>query len=291
MDPNGNVVVRYEYNAWGKLLNITGSLAGTVGVKNPFRYRGYYYDTETGLYYLKSRFYDPGIGRFISADGYISTGQGVLGTNMFAYCLNNPVNRIDESGSLSISILAKGASLVATGLVAIGVAAAVVTCGVATPVMLGVAVITMGAGALTTINGASDIGESISGHNVVRDTVFKGNAKAYNAYSAITTTVSAVGSIACGGWLAANKPRISAYNNIQDYNYTNTISDAEHMKRVYNNSVLLQKQIIKYGKMTKDSEGFGYIFTASGAVNKTIKMWRLGVNVAKRLVWHFGHGF
>ena len=61
--------------------------------------------------------------------------------------------------------------------------------------------------------------------------------------------------------------------------------------RVYNNSVLLQKQIIKYGKMTKDREGFGYIFTASGAVNKTIKMWRLGVNVAKRLVWHFGHGF
>ena len=68
-DPNGNVVVRYEYNAWGKLLNITGSLAATVGVKNPFRYRGYYYDTETGLYYLKSRYYNPEIGRFISADG------------------------------------------------------------------------------------------------------------------------------------------------------------------------------------------------------------------------------
>ena len=68
-DPNGNVVVRYEYNAWGKLLSITGSLAATVGVKNPFRYRGYYYDTETGLYYLKSRYYNPEIGRFISADG------------------------------------------------------------------------------------------------------------------------------------------------------------------------------------------------------------------------------
>ena len=64
-DPSGNVVVRYEYNAWGKLLNITGSLAGTVGVKNPFRYRGYYYDTETGLYYLKSRYYDPGVGETI----------------------------------------------------------------------------------------------------------------------------------------------------------------------------------------------------------------------------------
>lgn len=220
------------------------------------------------------------IGRFINADdtAVLSVDQGsLLQYNLSVYCLNNPVNRIDERGYLSISILAKGARLVVTGLTAIGVATA--------------AAITMGAGALTTINGASDIGEAISGHNVVRDTVFKGNAKAYNTYSAITTTVSAVGSIACGGWLAANKPRISAYNNIQDYDYTNTISDANHMNRPYNNSVLMQKQIIKYGKMTKDSGGFGYIFTAPGAVNNTTKMWRLGVNVVKRLVWHFGHGF
>ena len=53
---------------------------------------------ETGFYYLKSRYYDPEVGRFINADGYVSTGQGVLGTNMFAYCSNNPVNRIDHTG-------------------------------------------------------------------------------------------------------------------------------------------------------------------------------------------------
>lgn len=254
----------------------------------------YIIPADLGLYYLNNRYYDPVIGRFINADDVdtlTAENQNFMQYNLYAYCLNNHVNRIDESGYLSISILAKGASFVATGLAAIGVAAAVVTCGVATPVMLGVAAITMGAGALTTINGASDIGEAISGHNVVRDTVFKGNAKAYNTYSAITTTVSAVGSIACGGWLTANKPRISAYNNIQVYNYTNTISDANHMNRPYNNSVLMQKQIIKYGKMKKDSGGFGYIFTASGAVNGKTNMWRLGINVAKRLVWHFGHGF
>ena len=77
------------------------------------------------------------------------------------------MNRIDESGYLSISILAKGASFVATGLAAIGVAAAVVTCGVATPVMLGVAAITMGAGALTTINGAVKI--RFAGYNNCRN--------------------------------------------------------------------------------------------------------------------------
>ncbi len=71
---------------------------------NPIRYRGYYYDNETGFYYLQSRYYDPVISRFINADSYGSTGQGFLGTNMFAYCLNNPVNFIDQYGQTAIAI-------------------------------------------------------------------------------------------------------------------------------------------------------------------------------------------
>ena len=67
----GDIVVKYEYDAWGALLSTTGSLAGTVGVKNPLRYRGYYYDTESGLYYLNSRYYDPVVGRFVNADGLL----------------------------------------------------------------------------------------------------------------------------------------------------------------------------------------------------------------------------
>ena len=63
---------------------------------------GYYYDSETGMYYLNSRYYHPQIGRFINADGYVQTGQGMLDKNMFAYCLNNPVNRIDINGNFSI---------------------------------------------------------------------------------------------------------------------------------------------------------------------------------------------
>ena len=97
-DRRGNSLVHYTYDAWGKLISITGEKASTLGVINPLRYRGYYYDSETGLYYLQSRYYDPEVGRFISADGYVSTGQGVLGSNMFAYCGNNPVSRMDSEG-------------------------------------------------------------------------------------------------------------------------------------------------------------------------------------------------
>ena len=77
----------------------------TLGNLNPLRYRGYVYDTETGLYYLQSRYYDPEIGRFINADEYVSTGLGVLGTNMFTYCLNNPSSMSDTAGNLPFFIV------------------------------------------------------------------------------------------------------------------------------------------------------------------------------------------
>ena len=94
----GQLVVSYTYDAWGNLLSTTGTMAATLGAINPLRYRGYVYDTETGLYYLQSRYYNPELGRFINADIYLSTGQGILGYNMFAYCGNNPVNRVDYTG-------------------------------------------------------------------------------------------------------------------------------------------------------------------------------------------------
>ena len=74
-DSTGTVVVRYTYDAWGKLISITGQLANTVGVKNPLRYRGYYYDTEIGLYYLQSRYYDPETCHFINRDSYFIAGN------------------------------------------------------------------------------------------------------------------------------------------------------------------------------------------------------------------------
>ena len=98
LDRTGYPVVQYTYNAWGELLSATGPMLSSLGALNPLLYRGYVYDRETGLYYLQSRYYNPEIGRFISADNYPSTGQGLTGNNMFAYCGNNPVSREDESG-------------------------------------------------------------------------------------------------------------------------------------------------------------------------------------------------
>ncbi|MBQ6825745.1 MAG: RHS repeat-associated core domain-containing protein, partial [Clostridia bacterium] len=98
LDSTGTQVVEYNYNVWGELISITGTLADTIGQKNPLRYRGYYFDAETGFYYLQSRYYDPVVQRFINADGLLSTGQGILGYNMFAYCGNNAVNNVDYTG-------------------------------------------------------------------------------------------------------------------------------------------------------------------------------------------------
>ncbi len=101
IDSSGSTVVEYCYDSWGKLLSISGSLASTLGKNNPFRYRGYVYDEETGFYYLQSRYYNPEVGRFISADVLLSTGQGVIGHNAYAYCLNNPVNMSDGCGCMA----------------------------------------------------------------------------------------------------------------------------------------------------------------------------------------------
>ena len=104
-DQNGNYAARYSYDSWGMPTGVSDGSgnavtdANHIANLNPFRYRGYYYDTETGLYYLQSRYYDPVVGRFVNADGLISTGRGFIGTNMFAYCLNNPANLVDPYGN------------------------------------------------------------------------------------------------------------------------------------------------------------------------------------------------
>ena len=104
-----SVVASYTYDPWGKIISSSGTLADI----NPLRYRGYYYDSETGFYYLQSRYYDPEIGRFINADSYASTdATGLLSTNMFAYCENDPVNKSDPSGeAFSLITIAVGATV------------------------------------------------------------------------------------------------------------------------------------------------------------------------------------
>ena len=95
---SGNVVVEYTYDAWGKVLTTTGTLASTLGQYNPFRYRSYYYDTETGFYYLQSRYYDPVVGRFLNADHaeLIGANGDAQGYNLFALRDTKETKRIPD---------------------------------------------------------------------------------------------------------------------------------------------------------------------------------------------------
>ena len=134
VDSTGAKVVAYTYGPWGEAWDVSGTLASTLGAMNPLRYRGYVYDTETGFYYVSSRYYDPEIGRFINADAAIGQIGNVQGTNMFAYCFNNPVNMSDPTGNwpkLSTIFTVVAVAAVAVAAVAVTVA----TCGAAAPAL------------------------------------------------------------------------------------------------------------------------------------------------------------
>ena len=149
IDNSGAMVVEYAYDAWGKVLSVTGTLANTIGALNPFRYRDYYYDTETGFYYCISRYYDPEICRWINADGQISgVSEDVLGYNQFTYCFNNPVNLQDEDGNwpkwakklaVAVAIVAVVA-VVAVATAGTGTAIACIAAGAAKGAAVGLAV-------------------------------------------------------------------------------------------------------------------------------------------------------
>jgi RHS repeat-associated core domain len=105
VDKTGTPVASYVYDTWGKLVSIKDgngndvtNVTTSVGYKNPYRYRGYRYDTETGLYYCNSRYYNPEWGRFINADSLAGKTGKLLSHNLFAYCNNNPVNKADSNG-------------------------------------------------------------------------------------------------------------------------------------------------------------------------------------------------
>ena len=98
-DAAGNLITSYTYDAWGKVISVTGSNT-VIGELNPFRYRSYYYDSDIQLYYLQSRYYDPEIGRFINSDdvNFIGVSNTDVSYNAFAYCGNNPTNGTDFTG-------------------------------------------------------------------------------------------------------------------------------------------------------------------------------------------------
>lgn len=161
LDSNGNIVVEYKYDSWGNhaVLDANGAdiaSATHIGNLNPFHYRGYYYDAETGLYFLKTRYYDPEVGRFITIDdiSYIDP-ETINGLNLYAYCGNNPVMRVDENGNAWWDWLLGAAIVVAA------IALTVVTAGLAASVSAAV-----GGGLLGAIVGgavAGAVGGAITG--------------------------------------------------------------------------------------------------------------------------------
>ena len=112
VDSNGNQVATYSYDAWGAITYSSGTMADI----NPIRYKGYYYDSDIGMYYLQSRYYDPALRRFINADdpSLIEdlAKSSVIGSNLFSYCENNGINESDLSGKSS----KKNVHMVAVGL-------------------------------------------------------------------------------------------------------------------------------------------------------------------------------
>ena len=156
-------MVKYIYDAWGNHAIVAENgedIESGIGVLNPFRYRGYYYDTETELYFLQTRYYDPEVGRFISRDSIeYANPETINGLNLYAYCLNNPVINIDPNGTWSW----KGFwNIVAAVVVVVAVTAAVVITAGAAAVAVGassavVTAVTVGAAIGGGIAGGSEV--------------------------------------------------------------------------------------------------------------------------------------
>ena len=220
MDSNYNVVANYKYDAYGKIISITDNKnkeitdLNHVAHINPFRYRSYYYDEEIKLYYLNSRYYNPEYGRFINADGSFDNSK-TMGVNLYQYGYNNPVNTTDSNGNWP-KWLKKAVKVIATVVVTAVVVVAVVK---AAPVIAMAAMVTtasLGAtgttvaavgtaakvattavAVTTAVNGASKVGETITGTNVIRDKVMGGNDDLYNTFdtglSVVNSTIIATG--------------------------------------------------------------------------------------------------
>ena len=108
-DSNYKEVCTYNYDSYGNILSIKDNTGkditdtSNVALINPFRYRSYYYDTETNLYYLNSRYYSPKMGRFINCDGLIGSSKTVIGYNLYTYCNNTPVGKLDIDGNFVLT--------------------------------------------------------------------------------------------------------------------------------------------------------------------------------------------
>ncbi len=279
IDQNGEQVVTYEYGAWGDVVSVTGSLAQTVGAKNPIRYRGYYYDGETGFYYLQSRYYDPYTARFINADGEIGVGTVVLGSNLFTYCENNPTNMYDPGGNWPKWV--KGVLNVVSGAVQVAAGAALAAAVGWTGIGMVAAGILVANGTATIAQGVGQIVNSVTKSKTMRED------------NVIRTTVRSAGRAAAG----------KKGGKIAGGIYDATVTSAN----LYAGAVNLKQYVPKYMPKVIDSKIFSINNGYGFKVGKNIELLYQNPNAAGgpggtifsykgslgkfRIDWDPAHGF
>ena len=282
---DGTVLAAYTYDAWGNVLTSEGSLA----TSNPIRYRGYYFDTETSLYYVSSRYYDPEIGRFINSDDidYLGADGSPLSYNLFAYCMNNPVNRFDVNGNWSMPNWLK----VTVGAVALAgaIALTVATGGGAAAVAVGVAkvvgsvvlstAVSAGAGYLNNgkqgaIDGACN-GFMFGSLSALGGAAFK-YAKVHSATTGSPNSMGKAGERMAGIDQSAKEPiQINGRTRIPD---------------AMTDTTLIEVKNVKYISNTQQLRDFAAFANATG---RSLELWvRPTTRIAKTVIdagWHINY--
>lgn len=275
LDNTGAKVANYVYDTWGKLISIkdaAGNIKTTdttfIGYKNPYRYRGYRYDSETGLYSLSTRYYDPVIGRFINADDTDILDGGndhMLENNLFAYCFNNPVNMTDEDGqwpSWATKVL------IGAGSIVLGAAITVATGGAGAAFIPALVAGTQAALASAAIGAAVGAGTSAVSHRVSTGS-WKGAGK-----SALNGAVNgAADGFMVGGIMAGGSQAISGGFKLAAKSTVNAGKKVSGIKLTKNIKILSPDKL--------------YHNTNGGTLLKIGKSFRVDVNSQTLLHMHF----
>ncbi len=321
------LICKYIYDAWGKqrclflsnnrtyveiednfAYNDTSILNRFIAFKNPFRYRSYYYDFETELYYLNSRYYDPELCRFINADSIDNLDTNNLnGLNLYNYCGNNPVTGYDPNGDFFFTLfatlvcsmaagyliyrgieastntnIANGTTSILGGTSTIATSAALFGFGPVGWVLGGIGLI---AGLGTMIFGTAELQQGITGNNWMLDAGMSEDLY-YGLYMTSSITSFAV-SIA--GISYMNSPfgqRAYAYQNVGKFHYTKTVAN-HYPKRPYIYNTTLQKYIIKYGSMHTYTPNNPNSIFKYGNYEFIFGKWEITLNLPHKYIIHF----